>query len=136
MAITATYEDMKFGVGDGVRVLQKIKEGKKVRIQAFEGMVISIKGHGEGKSFTVRRIGAAQVGIERIFPLNTPTIESIEVVRKGGSGIRRSKLYYTRDKHKREIENIYARDKRKSVTQKKSKSKTASKTVKTKSKAS
>lgn len=137
MALKATYDETKFGVGDEVRVLQKIKEGKRVRTQAFEGMVIGIKGHGEGKSFTVRRIGAAQVGIERIFPLNTPTIESIQVKRKGGSGVRRAKLYYTRDKHMREIENIYARDKRKNESIKESKkSKSTSKKGKTKRKAS
>lgn len=115
MAIVAKHNDVNFGVGDNVRILQKIKEGKKERTQAFEGMVISIKGRGTGKSITVRRIGAAQVGIERIFPLDTPSLEGVEVVRKGTKGIRRSKLYYTRDKHKREIETIYSREKRKVI---------------------
>lgn len=96
-------------MGDRIKVFQKIKEGDKTRTQIFEGMVIGIKGRQENKSFTVRRIGVAQVGIERIFPLGSPTIDKIEVVKKGGSGIRRAKLYYTRKKSRREVEKIYSR---------------------------
>jgi large subunit ribosomal protein L19 len=109
MAIQTTHKDTQFGVGDVIKISQRIKEGEKERTQAFEGMVISIKGREENKSFTVRKIGSQQVGIERIFPLLSPTIEKIEVVRKGMSGIRRAKLFYTRNKSKREIEKIYSR---------------------------
>jgi len=66
----------------------------------------------ENKSFTVRKIGANQIGVERIFPVGTPTLEKIEVVKNGTSGSRRAKLYYTREKHKREVDEIYARAKR------------------------
>jgi len=134
MALTAIHNETKFGVGDSVRVLQKIKEGKKERTQAFEGMVIGIKGHGDGKSFTVRKIGAAQIGIERIFPIGTPTIELVEVIRKGVSGVRHSKLYYTRGKHKREIELIYSRAKRKESAPAKIKKKSSFKSTSAKGK--
>lgn len=112
MALTATHNETTFGVGDTVRVLQKIKEGEKTRNFAFEGMVIGIKGSQENKTFVVRRIGAQKIGIEQIFPLNAPTIEKIEVKRAGLRGVRHAKLYFTRDKSKREIEKIYSRAKR------------------------
>jgi large subunit ribosomal protein L19 len=119
MALKAKHNDIEFGVGDTVRVVQKIKEADKERKQAFEGMVIAIKGRDENKSFTVRRIGAQQVGIERIFPLETPIIEKIEVIRKGTKGSKRAKLYFTREKSKREIEKIYSRTKKKDKVVKK-----------------
>jgi len=109
MALTAIHNDTKFSVGDAIRVSQKIQEGDKTRTQVFEGMVIGIKGRGKNKSFTVRRIGAQKVGIERIFPIDAPVVEKVEVVKKGGRGVRRAKLYYTRDKSRKEIELIYSR---------------------------
>jgi len=113
MAITANHNETNFGVGDVIRVHQQItEEGKKTRTQVFEGMVIGIKGEGNGKNFTVRRIGSQKIGIEQIYPLNSPIIEQIQVVREGKRGVRRSKLYYTRDKSTREIENIYSRARR------------------------
>lgn len=118
MAIKITHKEQEFGVGDSVRVWQKIKEGDKIRLQAFEGMVLGIKGRGTGKSFTVRRIGAAQVGIEKIFPLESPVIDKVEVVRKGTAGVTRSKLYYTRNKAKRDIEEIYSRTARRTNSSK------------------
>nr|WP_323128257.1 50S ribosomal protein L19 [Thermosipho ferrireducens] len=84
-----------FRPGDTVRVYVKFKEGNKERIQAFEGIVISKRGSGISKTFTVRRIGAAGVGVERIFPLYAPVIQKIEVVRRGK--VRRAKLYYIRN---------------------------------------
>jgi large subunit ribosomal protein L19 len=138
MALTATFTrnevEVKFGVGDTVRIVQRIVEGEKERLQAFEGIVIKIRGRGENKSFTVRRIGAQQIGIERIFPLFMPTIEQIEVVRSGGGGVRRSKLYFIRDKSKREIEKIYSRAKKREQNKKDSKSKKKSISKKTSSK--
>lgn len=127
MAIKTKFKDLEFGVGDRVRVIQKVTEGDKERKQAFEGMVIGIKGHGETKSFTVRRIGSQQIGIERIFPINAPTIESVEVVKRGQRGARRAKLYYTRDKAKKEIDEIYSRTLRREKAKEAPKSKKASK---------
>ena len=86
----------EFRPGDTVRVAVKIKEGNKERIQNFEGVVIAIKGTGAGKTFTVRKIGANNIGVERIFPLYSESIAGIEVVRKGK--VRRAKLYYLRGK--------------------------------------
>ncbi|HEY2934077.1 MAG TPA: 50S ribosomal protein L19 [Acidobacteriota bacterium] len=84
-----------FRPGDTVRVNVKIKEGDKFRIQAFEGVVISRKGTGPRESFTVRKISFGY-GVERIFPLYSPVIESIEVVKKGR--VRRAKLYFLRER--------------------------------------
>ncbi len=86
----------EFRPGDTLRVAIKIKEGDKQRIQNFEGVVIAIKGRGTGKTFTIRKIGANNVGVERIFPLYSEIIDSIKVVRKGK--VRRAKLYYLRGK--------------------------------------
>ena len=118
MALTATHiqtsskgKQIKtiFGVGDTVRVFTKIKEGKKTRQQAFEGIVIKIKGRDVSKTFTVRRVGAQQIGVERIIPLASPTIDKIEVIKKGLGGIRRAKLYYIRGKTRKDIDAIYTR---------------------------
>ncbi len=86
----------EFRPGDTVRVAVEIKEGNKKRIQNFEGVVIAIKGTGAGKTFTVRKIGANNIGVERIFPYYTESIEGVTVVRKGK--VRRAKLYYLRGK--------------------------------------
>ncbi|MBI1950730.1 MAG: 50S ribosomal protein L19 [Acidobacteria bacterium] len=80
-----------FRVGDAVRVHVKVKEGDKDRIQVFQGMVIAMKGGGPGSMFTVRKISDG-IGVERIFPLHSPIIGKIEVVRRGR--VRRAKLYY------------------------------------------
>lgn len=112
MSIKAVHgegEGTKFGVGDTVRVVQKVTEGDKKRLQTFEGIVIRIKGRNINKSVTVRRVGTAQIGIERIYPLASPSIEKIEVVKSGVRGVRRAKLYYIRGKSRKEIEKIYSR---------------------------
>ncbi len=119
MALKIKHKDVEFGVGDTVKVWQKIKEGEKTRLQAFEGMVLGIKGHGTGKSFTVRRIGEAQIGIEKIFPMESPVVDKVEVVRKGTSGVKRAKLYYTRHKARKAVEEIYSRAQRREKTSKK-----------------
>jgi large subunit ribosomal protein L19 len=80
--------------GDTVRVHVKVREGDKERIQVFEGMVISYRRGGARASFTVRKVSFGQ-GVERIFPLHSPTIDRIEVVR--GGRVRRAKLYFLRD---------------------------------------
>ena len=115
MALKALHKEVKFGVGDEVKVFLKVKDGEKTRSQVFQGMVIGIKGRDEGKSFTVRKIGAARVGIEMIFPINTPSVDKVEVVRAGVEGVQHAKLYYVRDKSTREIEKIYSRAGRKNV---------------------
>ena len=83
----------KFKSGDTVTVAYRIKEGNKERIQQYRGVVIKISGHGNSKRFTVRKM-SENVGVERIFPLNSPFIESI-VLNKVGK-VRRAKLYYLR----------------------------------------
>jgi large subunit ribosomal protein L19 len=83
-----------FRIGDTVRVHLRVVEGDKERVQVFEGVVIKRKRGGTGASFTVRKVSYG-VGVERIFPVHSPRIEKIEVVRSGR--VRRSKLYYLRD---------------------------------------
>ncbi len=82
-------------VGDTVRVQVKIKEGDKERLQAFEGTVIAKKHGGVSETFTVRRVSYG-VGVERVFPVHSPNVDSVAIVRKGR--VRRSKLYYLRDR--------------------------------------
>src|SRR3984893_13849384 len=82
-----------FRAGDTVRVNVRVREGEKERLQAFEGVCIARRGGGISESFTVRKISAG-VGVERIFPLHSPSISAIEVVRKGR--VRRAKLYFLR----------------------------------------
>lgn len=83
----------EFRVGDTVRVNVRIIEGKTERIQAYEGIVIAIQGGGVSKTFTVRKISGG-VGVERVFPFNSPKVDSVSVVRKGK--VRRAKLNYLR----------------------------------------
>ncbi len=85
----------EFSVGDTVRVHQRITEGDRERIQVFEGIVLRRRGSGTNETFTVRRISFGE-GVERIFPLQSPLIEKIEVVQYGK--VRRSKLYYLRER--------------------------------------
>ena len=86
-------EKPQFNVGDTVRVDVRIKEGERERIQAFEGTVIAKKHGGVAETFTVRRVSYG-VGIERVFPINSPFVEKVTVVRKGK--VRRAKLFYLR----------------------------------------
>ncbi len=90
---TKDLPDVK--AGDTVRVHFKIVEGKTERIQLYEGLIIATKNSGVGKSFTVRK-NSYGVGVERVFPMHSPRIEKIEVVRYGR--VRRAKLYYIREK--------------------------------------
>ena len=85
----------KFNVGDTVRVHVRITEGEKSRIQAFEGNVIAKKHGGIQETFTVRRV-AHGVGVERVFPLHSPSVDKVDIIREGK--VRRAKLYYLRDK--------------------------------------
>ena len=88
-------ETPEFEVGDTVRVDVRIKEGDKERIQAFEGTVIAKKHGGISETFTVRRVSYG-VGIERVFPVNSPFVEKVTVVRSGK--VRRAKLFYLRER--------------------------------------
>ena len=83
-----------FAPGDTVRVLYRVREGEKERIQVFEGVCLARKGGGNGATFTVRKISSG-VGVERIFPVQAPTVKGVEVVRRGR--VRRAKLYYLRN---------------------------------------
>ena len=83
----------RFEPGDTVRVQVRVREGDKERLQAFEGLCIAKRGGGVSETFTVRKVSAG-VGVERIVPLHSPTIASLEVVRRGR--VRRAKLYYLR----------------------------------------
>ena len=93
-----TREQMKqnvpdFAPGDTLRVNVRVREGDKERLQAFEGVCIARKGGGVSETFTVRKVSSG-VGVERIFPVHSPSLESITVVRRGH--VRRAKLYYLR----------------------------------------
>ena len=85
----------EFGVGDTVKVHVKIKEGNRERIQIFEGFVLKRQNGGIGETFTVRRI-ASGVGVEKTFPIHSPMVEKIEVVRRGK--VRRARLHYMRQR--------------------------------------
>lgn len=84
----------KFSSGDHIRVHVRVVEGDKERIQTFEGDVISVRGSGLNKSFTVRKVSSG-VGVERIFPVNSPKIAKIELLKEGN--VRKAKLYYLRN---------------------------------------
>ena len=97
-AFTEKYikaEPPVMAIGDTVRVHLKVKEGNRERIQVFEGTVIAKKHGGIEESFTVRRISYG-IGVEKVFPLHAPSVEKVEVVRKGK--VRRAKLYYLRNR--------------------------------------
>lgn len=94
--ISVKVGEVDIHIGDTIRVHSKVIEGTKSRVQIFEGILISLRGRGVEKTITVRKIGAAGIGVERIWPLNSTSIIKIEIKKKT-SGVRRSKLYYLRD---------------------------------------
>lgn len=96
MANQAIHNKTSFCVGDTIKVYQTIKEGEKERQQVFEGIVIKIKGSKENKSFCARKIAIGGIGVERIWPVQSPWIKKLEVVKKGK--VKRAKLYYLRDR--------------------------------------
>jgi large subunit ribosomal protein L19 len=95
MGLYIQHNDIKFKVGDTIKVHQRIVEGEKERIQVFEGLVIKVKGHEGQKTFTVRKISAG-IGVERILPIDSPFIQKVELISEGH--VRRSKLYYLRNR--------------------------------------
>jgi len=99
----------KFGVGDTIKVLTRITEGTdKVRLHPFEGVVIAKEGSGTREHFTVRKVSYGE-GIERVFPLHSPSIERIELIRSGK--VRRAKLYYLRAKVGKRASKIESQEK-------------------------
>ena len=105
-----------FKVGDGVRVHTKVREGDKERVQVYSGIVIARKGHGIHEAFTVRRISYGE-GVERVFPVNSPRIEKIEVEREGQ--VRRAKLFYLRGRKGKEA--LFVKERVKATVAKKAK---------------
>ena len=100
----------KFNVGDTIKVMVKIPEGPdKVRLHPFEGVVISKHGSGVGENFTVRKVSYGE-GIERVFPLYSPSIDRIELIRQGK--VRRAKLYYLRSKVGKRATKIESQEKK------------------------
>ncbi len=115
-----------FEIGDTVTVSILIVEGEKKRIQDFQGDVIAAHNNGASSTFTVRKIGANSISVERIFPLHSPIIDSIKIVRRGA--VRRAKLYYLRDrvgKAAKIKEKILTKEQKEQKAEKKAKSKIA-----------
>ncbi|WP_420407844.1 50S ribosomal protein L19 [Hoeflea sp.] len=107
--IEASRKFPEFSAGDTLRVQVRVTEGKRTRLQAFEGVCIARSGAGLNESFTVRKISYGE-GVERVFPIYSPLVEAVEVIRRGK--VRRAKLYYMRDrrgKSARIVENTNTR---------------------------
>lgn len=104
MANSLTLGSTTFKVGDLVRVHIKVIEGEKERVQIYEGLVIGIRGRGENKTFTVRKIASQNIGVERILPAISPWIVKVEVKKTGR--VRRAKLNYVRTKSNRAVSQI------------------------------
>jgi len=126
-------EPLKFAVGDAVRVHTKVVEGDKERIQVFSGLVIAHRGRGLNETFTVRRISYGE-GVERVFPVNSPRVEKVEIERAGN--VRRAKLYYLRDRVGKSATTVKEKNTRLTpATPAEIEAKTAAKAVKTATKA-
>lgn len=94
--ISDKFGETDLHIGDTLRVHSNVVEGDKTRVQVFEGILIRLRGRGENKTFTVRRVGAGGIGVERTWPLDARSLVKIDVKKKT-TGVRRSKLYYLRD---------------------------------------
>lgn len=97
MSLTFIFQDQLYTVGDTIKVNYKIKEKDKERIQAFDGIILAIRGKNNTKDFIIQKAANDAVKVERIIPLNSPWIESIKKIRSPKTKIRRSKLYYLRN---------------------------------------
>ena len=107
MAKQLKIQDKTVSIGDTIAITYKFKEKDKDKLQVFKGILIAIKGMGDNKMFTVRRMTKSKVGVERIFPVISPYISKIELV-KEAVNTRRAKLYFLRDRSEREIkEKLY-----------------------------
>ena len=107
--LTASRAVPEFRAGDTLRVGVRVKEGERTRVQAYEGVCIARSNCGMGSSFTVRKISFGE-GVERVFPLYSPSIEAIDVVRRGV--VRRAKLYYLRGRSGKSARIVEKRDAR------------------------
>jgi large subunit ribosomal protein L19 len=107
--LSAGKEIPEFGPGDTVIVNVKVVEGERTRVQAYEGVCIARSGGGLNENFTVRKISYGE-GVERVFPLYSPTVDSIKVVRRGK--VRRAKLYYLRDRRGKSARIVERQDHR------------------------
>ncbi|MBI4035317.1 50S ribosomal protein L19 [Candidatus Daviesbacteria bacterium] len=94
--ISTQIGEQNIHIGDTLRIHNRVVEGAKTRIQVFEGILIRLRGRGENKTFTVRKIGAGGVGVERTWPADSNSIVKIDIKKKA-TQVRRSKLYYLRD---------------------------------------
>jgi len=103
--ISGQFNETDIHIGDSVRVHSQVSEGAKTRTQVFAGILISFRGRGENKTFTVRRIGVGGIGVERTWPLDARSLVKIEIKKKAGK-IRRSKLYYLRSLSGREAVRV------------------------------
>lgn len=103
--ISGKFQETDIHIGDTIKVHTKVVEGAKSRVQIFDGILISLRGRGENQTFTVRKIGASGVGVERTWPLDSRSIVKIDVKKKAGK-VRRSKLYYLRDLTGREAVRV------------------------------
>jgi large subunit ribosomal protein L19 len=103
MALKITFKENEYFVGDTIKVNYKIREKDKERIQAFDGIIIAIQGLGENKNFIVQKAASDGVRVERIFPVNSPWIDSIKKLRSPKIKIRRAKLYYLRSPKARTV---------------------------------
>lgn len=108
MSLSLIHKNIVFGIGDKIRITQSIKDRDKERNQHFDGIVISIK-KGRASSFTVRKIGEASIGIEKIFSIDNPTIVEIKIIKSGTKGVKKAKIRYIRNISKKEIDKIYIR---------------------------
>ena len=108
MAISATIKDISVHVGDIIRVHTKVVEGDKERVQIFEGMLLGLRGRGDNRTFTVRKISSGNIGVERIFPFISPWITKMEVKKKGA--VRRAKINYVRHQSSRQVSQITSQE--------------------------
>jgi large subunit ribosomal protein L19 len=106
MANEMTLRGVRVGVGDVVRLHIKVLEGEKERVQVYEGMIIGIRGRETDQTFTIRKIAAGGIGVERIFRLESPWIVKVEIKKVGH--VRRAKLHYVRAKSAKQVSQISA----------------------------
>jgi large subunit ribosomal protein L19 len=88
-------QKINFVPGDTVRVFEKVREGEKTRLQVFQGVVLSIRGRGQNKTFTARKV-VDEVAVEKIWPISSPNVEKVDVKKHSKTRVRRAKLYYLR----------------------------------------
>lgn len=103
--ISGQVKETDIHIGDILRVHSQVVEGGKTRTQVFEGILIRLRGRGENQTFTVRKIGAGGIGVERTWPLDSKSLVKVEVKKKAAK-VRRSKLYYLRDRIGREAVRV------------------------------